>query len=381
MLIDEATAVDDAEHARLVAKAEADGIQPTFAPESAPSRLRDRLARLRRGALRPARAARRTRTSSPGSCRPRRSRRADDFDNIVVLGMGGSGIVGRRRAGRRHRDPAGAARRAQALPHAGVRRARARSRSRSRTRATPRRRSRWRAARTPPARPSSRSRRGGALGAVRAGAGCVARAVPRRHPGAAARARRDGRAAVRDPVPHGHAPRGARGDAARAAAARAPARPVQARRRSRPQPGARAGAQDRPHHPDHLRDRRARWRRRDALEAVDERERQGARVLEHVPRARPQRGVRLGPARRRHPPAVHPGRAARTAWSTRSSRGARPRRARSSKRRCTRCCTSRPKARGGSRSCSTSCTSATGPATTSRSPTTSTPARSTRSAS
>ena len=30
MLIDEATAVDDDEHERLVAKAEADGVQPTF---------------------------------------------------------------------------------------------------------------------------------------------------------------------------------------------------------------------------------------------------------------------------------------------------------------------------------------------------------------
>jgi len=30
MLIDEATAVDDAEHERLVAKAEAEGIDPTF---------------------------------------------------------------------------------------------------------------------------------------------------------------------------------------------------------------------------------------------------------------------------------------------------------------------------------------------------------------
>lgn len=30
MLIDEASAVDDAEHTRLVAKAEADGIAPTF---------------------------------------------------------------------------------------------------------------------------------------------------------------------------------------------------------------------------------------------------------------------------------------------------------------------------------------------------------------
>ncbi len=31
MLVDEAETVSDAEHARLVAKAEADGIQPTFA--------------------------------------------------------------------------------------------------------------------------------------------------------------------------------------------------------------------------------------------------------------------------------------------------------------------------------------------------------------
>jgi len=34
MLIDEATAADDAEHARLVAKAKADGIQPTFDAET-----------------------------------------------------------------------------------------------------------------------------------------------------------------------------------------------------------------------------------------------------------------------------------------------------------------------------------------------------------
>ena len=34
MLIDEATAADDAEHARLVAKAEADGIAPTFVESS-----------------------------------------------------------------------------------------------------------------------------------------------------------------------------------------------------------------------------------------------------------------------------------------------------------------------------------------------------------
>jgi uncharacterized protein YbaR (Trm112 family) len=35
MLIDEAEAVDDAEHERLVAKAGAEGIKPTFDPSSA----------------------------------------------------------------------------------------------------------------------------------------------------------------------------------------------------------------------------------------------------------------------------------------------------------------------------------------------------------
>jgi uncharacterized protein YbaR (Trm112 family) len=34
MLIDEAEAVDDAEHERLMAKAEAEGIEPTFDPGS-----------------------------------------------------------------------------------------------------------------------------------------------------------------------------------------------------------------------------------------------------------------------------------------------------------------------------------------------------------
>jgi uncharacterized protein YbaR (Trm112 family) len=34
MLIDEAETVDEAEHQRLVAKAEADGIKPTFEPAS-----------------------------------------------------------------------------------------------------------------------------------------------------------------------------------------------------------------------------------------------------------------------------------------------------------------------------------------------------------
>jgi len=36
MLIDEATPVDDAEHERLMAKAEAEGIHATFDPDAAP---------------------------------------------------------------------------------------------------------------------------------------------------------------------------------------------------------------------------------------------------------------------------------------------------------------------------------------------------------
>jgi uncharacterized protein YbaR (Trm112 family) len=37
MLIDEAETVDDAEHGRLLAKAEAEGIRPTFDPGTSPS--------------------------------------------------------------------------------------------------------------------------------------------------------------------------------------------------------------------------------------------------------------------------------------------------------------------------------------------------------
>jgi uncharacterized protein YbaR (Trm112 family) len=37
MLIDEAEAVDDGEHGRLMAKAEAEGIRPTFDPGESPS--------------------------------------------------------------------------------------------------------------------------------------------------------------------------------------------------------------------------------------------------------------------------------------------------------------------------------------------------------
>ena len=149
---------------------------------------------------------------------------------------------------------------------------------------------------------------------------------------------------------------------ARAGAARAPPRPVRARRSTGArEPGARARPQDRPHDPAHLRRRRARRGRGDALEVRRQREREGARVLGPAPRARPQRDLRLGPARRRHPPAVH----ARRAAPRLRARAAR-RRASTYVRGIIEECVApgarrwRPKARAGSRSCSTSCTSATG---------------------
>ena len=91
MLIDEATAADDAEHARLVAKADADGIQPTFLIRScvfvtdsldfgeALCGLPEQLAHAHELA-----------GKLPAAAIPAR----DDFDNVVVLGMGGSGVAG-----------------------------------------------------------------------------------------------------------------------------------------------------------------------------------------------------------------------------------------------------------------------------------------------
>ena len=62
--------------------------------------------------------------------------------------------------------------------------------------------------------------------------------------------------------------------------------------------------------PSDLWRRRARRRCGVPLEVRREREREGAGVLERVSRARPQRDLRLGPARRRDTPAHHPRRAA-----------------------------------------------------------------------
>ena len=56
-----------------------------------------------------------------------------------------------------------------------------------------------------------------------------------------------------------------------------------------------------------------------------------------VPRARPQRDLRVGPARRRHPPADHAGRAAPRLRARPAAAAVRRRTARSSTSACTRC--------------------------------------------
>ena len=237
---------------------------------------------------------------------------AADFDHVVMLGMGGSGIAGDIAAGRRHRDAPGAGHRAEALPHAGVRRAahaRVRGVVLGRHRGDARdgaRRARRRCAR------SITISSGGELGGLARRARRAARAVlPTASRCRGSRSARWSRRSSSCCSAWACCPRRTpallQGAAAAGSAAATSASPTV---EGDAQPGARARAQDRPHDPDHLRQRRARRRGGDALEAVDERERQGAGVLERVPRARPQRDLRLGPARRRHPPGVHARRAA-----------------------------------------------------------------------
>ena len=96
------------------------------------------------------------------------------------------------------------------------------------------------------------------------------------------------------------------------------------------------------------------------VEVRRQREREGARVLERLPGARPQRDLRVGPARRRDPPADDAGGAAPRLRARPAAGAVRRPGARSSTSACTRCCRSTPRARAGSRSCSTSCTWATG---------------------
>ena len=230
MLIDEAETVDDTEAARLDAKAAADGIQPTFAAYARPvatdslgfgealCSMPEQLA-----------AAHEAAGKVPSSSLPD----AHDFDHIVTLGMGGSGIAGNvlQAVGtatlpvpvtvlKHYRTPAfvGSRTLAFALSHSGN---------------TEETLEMARGALAAGARLVAISS-GGELADARRAVRIAARALRRRDPDAAPGPRCTRRPALRPPVPHGHAPGGARRPPARAGADRPPARPVQAERR----PGA-----------------------------------------------------------------------------------------------------------------------------------------------
>ena len=90
MLIDEAETVDDAEHERLLAKAEAEGIEPRSATSERDDRRRlPRDVRRGRGPARAGRGRRRAGHGRSTACPTR-----DQIENVVVLGMGGSGVAG-----------------------------------------------------------------------------------------------------------------------------------------------------------------------------------------------------------------------------------------------------------------------------------------------
>ena len=319
MLIDEAETVDDAEHGRLMAKAEADGVQPTFedqasgAPGRAARHDRDgrgprQPGRPRRGAVH-ARADGRVAGGVVGPRRPARPRRHRE------RGRAGHGRQrgGRRRAGGVRRPvPAGPRLRRPQLPGAGLRR---RGLARLRHLLLRRHRGDHRGGhRVRPGRGQGRRRhrpgwRAGPAGGVVGGAG---RAGRRRHPAAPRRPRGAGRPAAGRPRGHGPVPRRPVVDRRRHRAAEDPPRPAAEAR----QPGRGHGPGHRPHHPPHLRRRAPGRGRRLPLEDRPERERQGARLLEHPARAVPQRALGVGPARRRHPADRSPSSACGTTSST-----------------------------------------------------------------
>ena len=266
MLIDEAETVDDAEHDRLVAKAEPTASSPPSRRSAARwpsirSAFGDALCGHARAARRRARGAR-------ARCRRRRCPTPHDFDHIVVLGMGGSGIAGDVAAGRRHRDAPGPGHGAEAVPHAGVRRpahARVRALVLGRHRGDARdgaRRARGRRHGSSRSRAAASSREL----AERVAARCTCRA--RRDPDAArSRSARSSRRCSSCCSAWACCPRRTPALAARRSSS-SPAGATSAGPTvdAGAQPGARARAQDRPHDPAHLRRRRPRRRRRDALE-------------------------------------------------------------------------------------------------------------------
>ena len=377
LLIDDAETVDDAEDARLTKKAEADGVEADVRASD-----RDRHVSTSSTRSRGCPSSSRPRTRRPAAVpAPIAARTADAIRNIVVLGMGGSGISGDVVAAAFNDELPGAGHGAEADPHARVRRAR---HARVRDVVLGR-------------------HRGDGLDGARARSR-RARSSSRCRAAVSSRRSRATRARCTSPCPPGYLPRAAIGalvaplcvvlfrlglapgahaqsDAARRSSSRVRRDACRPEVEGVANPARELARQIDRTIPLDLRRRRARCGRRVPVEVRRQRERQGARVLEHVPGARPQRDLRVGPARRRHPPAHHAHRAA-ARLRARAAAAALRRDPRDHRRvRAPGARRSRRRARAGSRSCSTSCTSATGRAATSRCRTTSIPDRSTRSSS
>ena len=271
MLIDEAETVDDAEHERLLAKAEAQGIAPDVRGVGAMSGLLDSVGMFDLAAALPEQVAAAATLGAevdglPDHDADRERRRARH---------------GRQRRRRRRRSPAVAGPfmpvpvtvvKGYEAPRSS---ARARCASPSPTRATPRRPSRRRRP-----RPSAGARMvvlstGGELGRARRGLGRAAHRAAR-HPDAARRDRR------------GEHPAAPRARAGRAVPGRqrstSPTRSTScARRRDKlivdGGPAQQLAARDRPHHADRLRRRRDRRGGGLPVQVPGQRERQGAGVL------------------------------------------------------------------------------------------------------
>ena len=90
MLIDEAETVDDAEHDRLLAKAEAQGIQPDLRGVGAVSGLLDTVGMFDLAAALPEQVAAAAALGAEVDGLPEH----DAIEQVVVLGMGGSGVAG-----------------------------------------------------------------------------------------------------------------------------------------------------------------------------------------------------------------------------------------------------------------------------------------------
>ena len=90
MLIDEAETVDDAEHERLLAKAEAEGITPTFEADVSPPRATCSTAWTCSATAAFEQVAEAAECAAGIEGLPA----ADEVDNVLVLGMGVGGLAG-----------------------------------------------------------------------------------------------------------------------------------------------------------------------------------------------------------------------------------------------------------------------------------------------